>query len=271
MSTLPRYVPPPFVTALMLPFVVADAATLANLNVEFIDLGLAVALDPVSGLAIPQDNTGTYPVAGPLPCIGVSVNAAGPGDIVYVQLAGELEVLAGGAAILKGEFVGDSNGSGKMQSMGFPPVVLGSTPFSIAGIALEDSDGITPFRMLVQPIYAAEVPSGGATVTSFKGRTGAVVPTTGDYDTTQISGFVDAEVPTTFNTNADYDLAQNPNPLSSLQVFINSEAVPKPGQDRLLVQGTDYQLVAGTHGSSARIHYLVTPTATNSIVCWYRK
>jgi hypothetical protein len=83
--------------------------------------------------------------------------------------------------------------------------------------------------------------------------------------------FVDAEVPATFNTNHDYDLLNAPNPLLSLQVFINSEASQHPGQDRLLVQGTDYQLTTGAHGPNTRIHYLLIPTATNSIVCWYRR
>lgn len=82
--------------------------------------------------------------------------------------------------------------------------------------------------------------------------------------------FNDNVIPATFNTNADYDLPSAPNPTASLQVFINSEAVPKAGCDRLLVQGVDYLLTTGAHGANTRIHYLVTPTATNTIRAFYR-
>jgi hypothetical protein len=113
-------------------------------------------------------------------------------------------------------------------------------------------------------------PITGGGVTSFNSRTGAVVPESGDYSYSEISGtpvFADAEVPTTFTTNAEYILAHTPNPLASLQVFIDDTSLGTDGCNKLLVQGTDYHL-GGT--GNTHIIYDVTPTATNKIVCWYR-
>lgn len=249
---------PPQITPAMIPFIAAETIALHQIVALDLSTSQRVAL---------QDNA----AVSVNPAIGLACNDALAGQIVFVAVWGKrrIEGLVGVAA---GDFIGtdftiSDPGNPIDFGAGLTSIVFPQT-CSVVGIVSEtDSTGC---EVLIQPWnFIAPAAAGG--VTSFKGRTGAVVPAANDYDTTQISGFVDAEVPTTFNTNADYDLAQNPNPLSSLLVFINSEAIPKPGQDRLLVQGTDYSLIAGTHGSNARIHYLVTPTATNSIVCWYRK
>jgi hypothetical protein len=76
--------------------------------------------------------------------------------------------------------------------------------------------------------------------------------------------FADNETPSTWSTNHEYILAHTPNPSASLQVFIDDTTLGTYGCTKLLVQGNDYHL-SGTH-----IVYDVSPTATNTIKCWYR-
>ncbi len=231
-----NYNPPANITGQMLPFVALVS----------IQLGQAVRVDAATGKATLQDNH----AASPEPCIGIAANNAQAGEIVFVQYAGTM-IIPTDATCTPGHFVGSkaaTSADSFMNDLGDPATyqISATVPAAIAGIAMSQTGN--QLTMLVAPQFFAQAP-------------GTVTPPP------TIPTFVDNETPTTFTTNAEFVLANTPNPLSSLLVFINSEAVPKPGCDRLLVQGVDYHL-GGT--GNKHIIYDVTPTATNTIKAFYR-
>src|SRR5260370_37411387 len=139
-----------------------------------------------------------------------------------------------------------------MNDLGTPSGSFVS-PIAIAGIALAQTGN--QLTMLIYPLYF-ELSSVTGVVTSFNGRTGAVVPVANDYRANQNSGQAQSEVPATFTTNNAYTLANTPNPLNSLELFVNGA---------YLVQGTDYTLGAP---ANTRITFAV-PIVVSTIIAFY--
>lgn len=304
-----------------------SAATIPLTAAVDILAGQALAIDPATGNAVIQDAE-AFPSINHI--IGLSINSAKAGQIVYVQVFGIVTVPRnGGGAIGIGSFVFSAFGQlfdGTNDAAGLPIVgvclaqtahtttilvmpraavaginspnvspgsngaTINTSPagtlnlFDAAGDTLSLGEGTATIAMqnAANNAFMEFINTGEVQISAAAGAALIDMLASGEIDITAtvlklngspiggVPNFADSETPATFNTNADYDLLRAPNPLLSLQVFINSEAVPKPGQDRLLVQGVDYSLTTGAHGPNTRIHYLVTPTATNTIRCWYR-
>lgn len=288
-----------------------SAATIPLTAAVAILSGQTIAIDPTTGNAIVQDSL-AFPSSH---CIGLAINSAKPGQVVYVQVFGVVRVPRNsGGAIAIGNLVGSTSGilidlganGGGIDLIGIclaqdaktttifvcPRLAIGGVMAPTVAAGVPSAAILTPSGQLDLEVNSA----GGVTTASIQllstgeldlvaatGASGIDMLPSGEIDITAtvlklngtplgggVPNFADSETPATFNTNSDYDILRAPNPLLSLQVFINSEAVPKPGQDRLLVQGVDYSLTTGAHGPNTRIHYLVAPTATNTIRCWYR-
>lgn len=293
--TVQVYTPPKQISVAMVPLV-------ASVNIKY---GQICAVDlSNSGHAVLQDN---FPLAPPiLPAIGIAANSALVGETVFVQTFGVIRIdgIAGAngdiigtnqAASFPGDCVDLGQGLSAITAImsvvgivvehdasGFLLLVMPFSAFPASGTNLNITDGNSAI-FFDSPNQALQIADGIGNVIILRGVSGGIefesINGNVDFNTHgfafNLNGvplvlpvFVDDETPATFTTNAEYILAHTPSPLSSLQVFINSEAIAKPGQDRLLVQGLDYHL--GGAGNT-HIIYDLTPTATNTIRCWYRR
>jgi len=152
------YTPPDVITSNMVPVVVAPLSVLfTNFARTLITRGTIVAIDPGTGLLIPQDNTGGYPLV-PVPAIGVAANNANPGEVCYVQTSGTMLVVPVDN-LVEGNLIGNSDGTGGISDLGstVSQVIGLSGAFSTIGIALQSVTSGTACLVLIQPQYYGKI------------------------------------------------------------------------------------------------------------------